>query len=83
MKGLPGDAGVEDFKDGKKLVLSGSAPLDKVDLLITFNSEMRKATLKDQPLFSKVESITYRQDPGSAAVSWNFSCELNRVEVTQ
>ena len=70
-----------DFIDGEKLTLRGTAPADKVNDLIDFNSAMQKGTSTDgQPLFTKVESLDYRKDAGGNTVSWNFSCKLKRTE---
>jgi hypothetical protein len=71
---------VLDFKDGKKLALSGTAPADQVNILLDFNEAMRKAKSKDNPLFRKFVDLNYSKVPGSATVTWNFSCELNRAE---
>jgi hypothetical protein len=71
---------VLDFRDGKKLTLNGTAPADQVNMLLDFNEAMRKATSKDNPLFRKFGDLQYNKAAGGGTVSWNFSCELNRVE---
>jgi hypothetical protein len=71
-----------NFSNGKKLTLSGTAPMDKVTQVIDFNGAMRKATLNNQPLFdpTKGEELSYRSNPGGGTVSWSFGLELKRAE---
>jgi len=80
---LPADATLQtfDFIDGKKLTLRGTAPADKMKVLIDFNTAMQKATSSDgQPLFARVETGDIRKDAGGNTVSWNFTCELKHTE---
>jgi hypothetical protein len=72
-----------NFSGGKKLTLSGTAPMDKVGQVIDFNGTMRKASLNNQSLFdpSKGEELSYRSNPGGGTVSWSFGLELKRSEV--
>jgi Tfp pilus assembly protein PilN len=69
-----------DFTDGRKLTLRGTAPSDKVNDLIDFNTAMQKATTDGQPLFVRVETLDYRKDVAGNTVSWNFTCELKHTE---
>ena len=69
-----------DFRDGKTLALNGTAPADQVTQVIDFYETMRKARLKDQPLFNKFTELSYRKDPNNTLVTWNFACELGRSE---
>lgn len=71
------------FSDGKKWMLSGTAPSDQTAELIEFSAAMRKAELDGQPMFDpqKGEQLSYRMNPGSSSVNWNFSLELKRAEV--
>jgi hypothetical protein len=71
-----------DFADGRKLTLNGTCPKDQVSTLIDYSSNLKKAKVRNQPLFhpSKGDPFTYRDMPGGAMVAWNFSVELNRTE---
>lgn len=71
------------FSDGRRLLLSGTAPNDKVDSVLNFSSTLRKAGLQGQALFdpAKGDPLTYKTLPGGSAVSWSFSLELKRVEI--
>lgn len=66
------------FEKGRRLRLEGSASQDAVSALYNFNEEMRKTTVKDQPLFAKVAPPNQSPSPGSQGISWNFVCELRR-----
>lgn len=69
-----------DFRDGKKLMLTGTAGSDQAGAIIEFNTAIRKAAVNGQLLFSKVDSPTYNQNPANQTVSWSFACELNHAE---
>ena len=69
-----------DFKEGKKLTLGGTAPRDQYNQLLDFNEAMRKATVKDKPMFKKFGDLSSSVVGGGTSVAWNFSCELNRTE---
>jgi hypothetical protein len=70
-----------NFSEGRRLNLVGTAPSDQTDQLYAFEGDMRKATVRGQPLFdpNKGESIQFRVQ-GSTA-SWTLSLELKRSEV--
>jgi hypothetical protein len=70
-----------NFSDGRRLSLAGTAPADDIKELYDFEGDMRKATLKGQPLFdpNKGESIQFHIL--GATASWNLSLELKRSEV--
>lgn len=70
-----------NFSDGRRLTLSGTAPADQTKDLYAFEGDMRKATVRDQPLFdpNKGESIQF-QVRGTTA-TWTLSLELKRTEV--
>jgi hypothetical protein len=72
-----------NFSGGRKLTLSGTAPMDKVTSVIDFNAAMRKASMSNQPMFdsNKGEELSYRSNPGGGTVSWSFGLELKRAEV--
>lgn len=69
-----------DFRDGKKLTLTGTAGSDQATAIIEFNSAMRKAEADGQILFARVDSPSYSQNPANNTISWSFSCEVNRAE---
>ena len=69
-----------DFRDGKKLTLNGTAAADQATAIIEFNSAMRKAEAEGQPLFGRVDSPSYSQNPANNTLSWSFSCEVSRAE---
>ena len=71
-----------DFRDGKKLMLTGSAGSDQAIELTRFSDAMRKAEIGGRLLFSRVDSPIYNQNPGSTTVSWSFGCEINHTEET-
>ncbi len=79
---LPNDLTLHglDFSEGKRLTLNGTAPADSVNQVIDFYEAMRKVRLGDQPMFKGFNELSYRKDPNSATVAWNFTCELNRAE---
>jgi hypothetical protein len=68
------------FRDGKKLVLSGTASADQVLQLMEFNGKLRKYQVNGQPLFAKVEELISRKNPAGNDVSWSFTCELKQGE---
>jgi hypothetical protein len=69
------------FSDGRRLNLAGTAPGDQTDQLYAFEGDMRKATIRGQPLFdpNKGESIQFRVQ--GATATWTLSLELKRSEV--
>lgn len=71
-----------DFQNGSRLTLRGSAPADTAVQLSDFNAAMKKATVGDQLLFSRVDGLTYNQ-AGNNMINWNFTCELNRTEARE
>ena len=70
-----------NFSDGRRLTLAGTAPGDATKELYAFEGEMRKATIRGQPLFdpNRGESIQFRVQ--GATASWSLSLELIRSEV--
>lgn len=79
---LPPGATLDDFslRDGAKLTLRGTAPSSQAVEVNDFNAAMRKAAIKGQPLFRKVEGLSYTASQGNNNISWSFACELNRAE---
>jgi hypothetical protein len=74
-----------NFGDGKRLVLSGSAPSNEhVQEILDFEKAVRKYKdpLNGQPLFdeNKGEGLNRRINP-NGSILWDFSVELKRSEV--
>jgi hypothetical protein len=82
---LPADVTLEgfNFSDGKKLVLNGTAPNDKVTDMLKFDAEVRKTAVNGQAFFdpTKGDNLTYRANPNNTAVTWSCSLELIRSEM--
>ncbi|HKQ39094.1 MAG TPA: hypothetical protein VJ063_13535 [Verrucomicrobiae bacterium] len=66
------------FDKGRKLTLNGTASRDSVNAIHTFNEELRRVTVRDQPLFAKVAPPNSNFAPGNQDLAWNFVCELRR-----
>ena len=72
-----------NFSDGKRLVLSGTSPSDKVADLINFEAAMRQGTNSaGNRMFDPVkgDNLSYHANPGATSVSWNFALELKRAD---
>jgi hypothetical protein len=70
-----------NFSEGRRLYLVGSAPGDETGELYAFEGDMRKATIRGQPLFdpNKGESIQFHIQ--GATATWTLSLELKRSEI--
>lgn len=70
-----------NFNDGRRLSLNGTAPTDQSKRLLDFDADLRKAVVKDQPLFdpSAGEHLTYHQGAGNT-LTWSCLLELKRGE---
>ena len=67
-----------NFDKGRKLTLTGTASKDAVNAIHNFNEELRKITVRDQPLFAKVLPPNMNPSAGGQDTTWNFVCELRR-----
>ena len=69
-----------NFSEGRRLSLAGSAPAEETDQLYVFESEMRKAMVRGEPLFdpNKGEGIQFSIRGGTAMCTLNI--ELKRSE---
>ena len=67
-----------DFRDGKKLLLSGIAPGDATEAVQGFTKKLRAVQVNGRPLFATIEVPNIRKNPGATELTWNFNCELNR-----
>ncbi|HEU0037988.1 MAG TPA: hypothetical protein VFR76_01825 [Verrucomicrobiae bacterium] len=81
---LPETVTLEAFNlgDGRKLLLSGSAPTSEMRAVVDFVQAMRKATINGQPMFdqTKPEQFSSRPTQVATTTSWSFSLELKRGE---
>ncbi len=71
------------LKDGRQLILNGTAPSDSVNELYDFHEKMRRAVVRDQPLFdpSSGDQIPkWSRNPGANDISWNFALDLKHTE---
>ena len=67
------------FSKGRRLTLVGTAPQDQVSRLIDYNSDIRKALVNGEVLFSSVEQPNYSSR--GRLITWRFICELERMEL--
>jgi hypothetical protein len=69
------------FADGRRLRLSGTAPGDAANDVITFYRDIQKATLNGQPLFDFTKGQQLSSVAGvGGVVNWNFALELKQTE---
>jgi hypothetical protein len=79
---LPDGLTLESLQfDGRlrKLSIFGTASTDDSAKVTDFNQQLRKASVKDQPLFTKVNPPFTGVAQGNL-IRWNFSCELKRSD---
>jgi hypothetical protein len=71
-----------NFTDGRRLTLMGTAPADQTMDLLAFEAAVRKATGPGgkEPLFGKVDNVSWNVNPGNATLTWNLVAELKRTE---
>jgi len=67
------------FSGGRKLTLSGEAPIDQQSRITEFNSQLNATTLDGAPFFARVNPPTINARSGNVA-TWNFDLELRTVE---
>ena len=77
---LPQGAQLEglDFREGRKLLITGSAGTDQAAAIIDFNTAMHRAEINSQLLFSRVEPPSLNNS--GTALKWSFSAELSKSE---
>ena len=68
------------FDQGRKVTYSGTASPDDRTKVLDLNEKMLRATMRDQPLFARVNAPDIRPAPGGQTVSWSFACKLKRAE---
>jgi len=59
------------------LQVYGTAPQDQAQKVIEYNDAIRRATVNGQTLFKEVTPPTMNSRGASAALNWNFECQLN------
>lgn len=80
---LPENVTLEGYNltDGKRLALNGTAPAGQEKRLIDFDSDLRKASKNNQPLFNQAEGdhIVWQQG-ANGTVNWRCTLELKQSE---
>jgi len=69
-----------NFDRGRKVTFFGSANAEDRTKILDFNSELLKYVVKDQPLFSRVNSPNIGQGQPGQPFNWNFSADLKRTD---
>ncbi len=67
-----------EFRNGKTLVLNGTAPADQRSLITDFNEALRKHTKDGKPFFEKVDPPT--QKLINNTITWYFNADVARAE---
>lgn len=68
------------FDQGRKVTYSGTATLEDRTKVLELNEKMLKVTMRDQPLFGRVNAPSMPPAPGGQALNWSFACDLKRGE---
>ena len=68
------------FDQGRKVTYSGTASPDDRLKVLDLNEKMLRVTMRDQPLFARVNAPDIRPAVGGQTVSWSFACELKKAE---
>jgi hypothetical protein len=63
-----------------RFTLVGTASTEDGSKITEFNEALRKAVIKDQPLFSRVNAPTMNNLPGGKEISWTFWSDVKRME---
>jgi hypothetical protein len=69
-----------NFNDGKKLTLSGSAPVDQTKRLLDFDADIRKVAPNGQLLFDPNAGDHITWDVRGTVANWHCVLELKRTE---
>jgi hypothetical protein len=69
-----------NFNDGRKLTLSGSAPVDQTKQLLDFDADIRKVTSNGQLLFDPNAGDHVTWDVRGNVANWHCVLELKRSE---
>ena len=68
------------FTDGRRLMLSGTAPQDQVNTLFDFNTSLKKKKAGGQFVFDQQKGDTVNPRLQGNVEAWSFSLELLHVE---
>ncbi|MCF7668707.1 MAG: hypothetical protein K9N48_02915 [Verrucomicrobia bacterium] len=78
---LPPELTIESLSFQKgRFSLYGKAPSDQTIKVNEYNSALAKVKIEDTPLFSQVNPPNISTPRGNASATWNFACELKRLE---
>ena len=69
-----------NFERGRKVTIFGSASNDDMPKVQDFNDSMRRVSVKDQPLFAKLQAASISQRANSQ-IQWSFWGELKRTDM--
>jgi hypothetical protein len=71
-----------DFREGREVRLSGTAPEDQGLAVIDFSGKLRRHTLRGQPLFdpARGDQLTTHRMGAGGMITWSFSCILRQGE---
>ena len=72
-----------NFERGRKVTFFGTAGAEDRTKVLDFDAALIKYEVRNQPLYSKVNSPIFNQQIGQALLTWNFSCDLNRSDTTE
>jgi hypothetical protein len=68
------------FSDGRKISLKGSVDPGDISKIIDFNDGLRKATVKDEPMFDPMEGDAFSEQTLAGKVVWSFGLVLKHGE---
>jgi hypothetical protein len=71
------------FSEGRKVIFSGTAPVDAGAQITDFWEGIRNAEVNGKRLFDPDKGTPIKQvlNPAKNSMTWNFTVELNRTEV--
>jgi hypothetical protein len=70
-----------NFERGRTVTLVGTAGTEDRDKIIKLNRALLGATMKNQPLFSKVTISRISEKQGSQLLTWTIVCDLKRTDI--
>jgi len=84
-KSLPSELTLKsmNFERGRTVRFFGTAGAEDGAKVYDFNAGLIGYTVKDQPLYAKVNPPNSQTDPSRTVMNWNFSCELKRTDNTE
>lgn len=69
-----------DFQKGHTLALRGTVAPEGTADITKFNSDLKKAQVGGEPLFSTVKAAQFTTKPNAPITDWSFEAELRRAE---